>query len=135
MKMIVDAPMIRQMQDRIDREPPGPERIAGSTATGIGLCQHPVDDGGRDVWAVAIHEAGHVGVSRYLNLDVAGSTVVARDSYSGLTWGPGSRRVQGKAADGSAAHDAVALRVAGSISRFMPRAGSPAMRTVCSPAY
>jgi hypothetical protein len=59
---------------------------------------------------------------------VAGSTLVEGPSYTGLTWGPGSKRaLRGKAAydADSAAHDAVAVRVAGGIARQMPLPGEP----------
>jgi hypothetical protein len=81
------------------------------------------------IWRTAIHEAGHICTSRSLNLEVAGSTLIEGPSYTGLTWGPGSKRaLRGKAAydsDGSAAHDSVAVRVADSISRQMPLPGEP----------
>jgi hypothetical protein len=79
------------------------------------------------IWRTGVHEAGHICASRFQNLEVAGSTVVEGPDYSGLTWASGSNRaLRGKAAfdcDGEAAHDAVAVRVAASISRFVPAAG------------
>jgi hypothetical protein len=105
------------------------------TAEAIALGSYAEGDGlkpetGRsvaDLWRTALHEAGHICASRYLNLEVAGATVVEGPSYTGLTWGPGSKRaLRGKAAyddDDSAAHDAVALRVADNISRFMTGPG------------
>ncbi len=92
--------------------------------------------GDANLWRTAIHEAGHVCCSRYLNLEVAGSTIVEGPSYSGVTWGPGSARaLRGKAAyddAGSAAHDAVAGRVADRILRFMPGPGEPRVDDVFS---
>jgi hypothetical protein len=79
------------------------------------------------IWRTGVHEAGHICVSRFYDLDVAGSTLVEGPDYQGLTWSSGSKRaLRGKAAydrDGSAAHDAVAVRVADSISQFMPGPG------------
>lgn len=79
------------------------------------------------LWRTAIHEASHIVASRFLNLDVAGSTLVEGPDYAGLTWGPGSKRaLRGKAAyddDGMGAHDAVAVQVAASISRSMTGPG------------
>jgi hypothetical protein len=79
------------------------------------------------IWRTGIHEAGHICASRFQNLDVAGATLVEGPDYQGLTWSSGSKRaLRGKAAydrDGSAAHDAVAVRVADSISQFMPGPG------------
>jgi hypothetical protein len=53
-----------------------------------------------------------------------------------LTWSSGSKRaLRGKAAydsDGSAAHDAVAIRVADSISQFMTGAGEDAVPDIFS---
>jgi hypothetical protein len=70
---------------------------------------------------------GHISASRFQNLDIAGATLVEGPDYQGLTWSSGSKRaLRGKAAydgDSSAAHDAVAVRVASSISRFVPGPG------------
>lgn len=113
--------------------------VGSAAAIGVDECQHLVDGGGRaredlnrsdnDIWRTAIHESGHIGASRFLNLDVAGSTLVEGPGYTGLTWGPESKRaLRGNAAydsDDNAAHDAVAVRVADSISRFMSGPGEP----------
>jgi hypothetical protein len=89
-----------------------------------------------DLWRTAIHEAGHICASRYQNLDVTGSTLVEGPSYAGLTWGPGSKRaLRGKAAydlDSSEAHDAVAVRVADNISRFMTGPGEDRLDDIFS---
>src|SRR5258708_26104575 len=80
------------------------------------------------LWRTGLHESWHTCTSRLLDLEVAGSTLVEGRSYSGLTWGTGSKRAQrGKAAydADSAAHDAVVVRVADSIARQMPLAGEP----------
>jgi hypothetical protein len=88
------------------------------------------------LWRTGIHEASHICASRYQNLDVAGSTLVEGPDYQGLTWGPGSKRaLRGKAAydgDGSAVHDAVAVRVADSISRFMTGPGEDGVADIFS---
>ena len=76
------------------------------------------------IWRTGLHESWHICTSRLLDLEVAGSTLVEGPSYSGLTWGTGSKRAQrGKAAydADSAAHDAVV----DSIARNMPLPGEP----------
>jgi hypothetical protein len=96
-----------------------PSACAGSTAaTVVDESQHPDDVGGRnpEILRTGIHEGGHILTSRSLNLEVTGSTLIEGEGYSGLTWGPQSKRaLRGKAAydsDGNAAHDAVGLRIA-----------------------
>jgi hypothetical protein len=87
-------------------------------------------------WRTAVHEASHICASRFQNLDVAGSTLVEGPDYQGLTWSPGSKRaLRGKAAydsDGSDAHDAVAIRVADNVSKFMTGAGEDAVPEIYS---
>jgi hypothetical protein len=106
--------------------------LAGSAAAVIG--SGPFTDDGRapddlnqsGIWRTGIHESGHICTSRFLNLEVAGSTLVEGPGYSGLTWSSGSKRaLRGKAAydADSAAHDAVAVRVADGIAQRMPLPG------------
>jgi hypothetical protein len=81
-----------------------------------------------DIFRVGCHEAGHITASRFLDLEVAGSTVVEGPGYTGLTWAPGSKRARGKAAfDDNDEVDAtaVAIRVADKISKSMPGPGEP----------
>jgi hypothetical protein len=79
------------------------------------------------IWRTAIHESSHIVASRFQNLEVAGSTLVEGPDYQSLTWGPGSKRAlrwkQAYDDDGSAARDAVAVRVAASISLIYDRLG------------
>jgi hypothetical protein len=85
-------------------------------------------DGGGELERVGCHEAGHITASRFLDLEVAGSTVVEGPGYSGLTWAPGSKRARrGKAAfdDNGEDMNAVAVRVADKISKSMPGPGEP----------
>jgi hypothetical protein len=88
------------------------------------------------LWRTGLHEASHIFASRFQNLELAGSTLVEGPDYQGLTWGPGSKRaLRGKAAydgDGSAAHDAVAVRVADNISRFMTGPGEDGVADIFS---
>lgn len=61
--------------------------------------REPDDLSRSGIWRTAIHEGGHVCTSRFQDLEVAGSTLVEGPSYTGLTWGPGSKRaLRGKAA-------------------------------------
>jgi hypothetical protein len=80
----------------------------------------------KDIFRVGCHEAGHITASRFLDLEVAGSTVAEGPGYSGLTWAPGSKRARrGKAAFDDDDVTAVAVRVAGKISKSMPGPGEP----------
>ena len=49
----------------------------------------PLDTGGLLASAIAIHEAGHAIVSRFLGLPLGGATIVPTGEYGGLTFGPG----------------------------------------------
>jgi hypothetical protein len=96
-----------------------------SDTTGLSANQHEASRS--PLWRTSCHEAGHIAASRFQNLEVTGSSIVAGDGYLGLTWASGSKRaLRGKAAykaDGSAAQDPIADRVADNISQFMPGAG------------
>jgi hypothetical protein len=118
-----------------------PARCDDQVATGDSTHQSPrhtlnPDTVSLPIWRTAVHEASHICASRFQNLDVAGSTLVEGPDYHGLTWSPGSKRaLRGKAAydsDGSDAHDAVAIRVAANVSKFMTGAGEDAAPAIYS---
>jgi hypothetical protein len=81
----------------------------------------------KPIFRVGCHEGGHITASRFLDLEVAGSTLVEGPGYTGLTWAPGSKRARGKAAFDDDGEDvnAVAIRVAEKISKSMPGPGEP----------
>jgi hypothetical protein len=117
-----------------------PNSDAVAPSPSVSIC--PVDAanangaGRSTIWRTGIHEASHICASRFQNLDVAGSTLVEGPDYQGLTWSSGSKRaLRGKAAydsDGSDAHDAVAVRVADNVAKFMTGAGEDAVADIFS---
>jgi hypothetical protein len=133
------AIMNNQSVDEGRRE--SPARRVDQVAAGDSTHQSPrhalnPDTVSSPIWRTAIHEASHICASRFQNLDVAGSTLVEGPDYQGLTWSPGSKRaLRGKAAydsDGSDANDAVAIRVADNVSKFMTGAGEDAVPEIYS---
>jgi len=62
------------------RDRAAPVRAFDSFGTGGLLAVSPI----------AIHEAGHATVSRFLGLPLGGVTIVATDEYGGLTFAPGA---------------------------------------------
>jgi hypothetical protein len=91
----------------------------------------PAGDDGRvrdsGLWRTALHEGGHLLCDRYMDIEIAGATLVEGPSYSGLVWGPQSvRALRGKAAydDASAeAPEILAAQIAQKISRDLPGPG------------
>jgi hypothetical protein len=75
----------------------------------------PADD-----WRIALHESGHVVVSRSLGAEVAGVTIVPYGNYGGLTWGPKHVRSE---FDGSGDDDAEVPDLCEMISASMPGPG------------
>src|ERR1700681_1111462 len=83
------------------RSTSGESGVGSAAAIDVDECQQLVGGGGRnpEIVRTGIHEGGHICASRFLNLEVAGSTLIEGPSYTGLTWGPGSKRaLRGKAA-------------------------------------
>jgi hypothetical protein len=107
----------------------------GRSSAGV-ACWESSYAGRSPLWRTAIHEASHICAARFQNLDVAGSTLVEGPDYQGMTWSSGSKRaLRGKVvydSDGSDAHDAVAVRVADNISKFMTGAGEDAVADIFS---
>jgi len=97
-----------------------PQATAAEGATGSGGREAEILE---PIFRVGCHEGGHITASRFLDLEVAGSTLVEGPDYSGLTWHSGSKRAR----RGKAAGDviAVAVRVADKISRSQPGPGEP----------
>jgi hypothetical protein len=77
-----DAPSCASLRDR-----PAPARVLS------------LDTGGLlAVSVIAWHEAGHCVVARYLGLPLGGATIVPTDDYGGLTFPPGTDRLNVTAA-------------------------------------
>jgi hypothetical protein len=109
---------------------------AASDETGPGCIANAAGASRSPIWRTGVHEASHICAARFQNLDVAGSTLIEGPGYSGLAWSSGSKRALRGNAEyddaGNDAHDAVAVRVADSISQFMTGAGEIAVADIFS---
>jgi len=121
---------------RIQDSDAGVSVSAAADETGPSCIANAAGASSSPIWRTGIHEASHICAARFQNLDVAGSTLIEGPGYSGLTWSSGSKRaLRGKAEydeAGNDAHDAVAVRVADSISQFMTGAGELAVADIVS---